>query len=111
MVHTFSSKHNWKTCKDYVCKKLGLPPRAQYGTSVETYVYRRADGTPYLRVQRTEDKQFPQSHWDGQKYVKGRPKGAKIPYRLDELSAASKDIPVFIVEGEKDADRLASLDL
>jgi putative DNA primase/helicase len=69
------------------------------------------DGTPYLRVQRTEDKQFPQSHWDGKKYVKGRLKGAKIPYRLDELSAASKDIPVFIVEGEKDADRLASLDL
>ena len=35
----------------------------------------------------------------------------KIPYRLPELLAAPNDTPVFICEGEKDANRLAGLGL
>ena len=35
----------------------------------------------------------------------------QVPYRLPELLAAPLDTPVYIVEGEKDADRLASLGL
>lgn len=84
-------------------KLAGVP-----GPEPTEYVYRLADGTPYLKVQRTGDKRFWQSHWTGSTWATGKPAGAKVPYRLPELLAAVHDT-VFVVEGEKDADRLASL--
>jgi P4 family phage/plasmid primase-like protien len=65
----------------------------------------------YLRVQRTADKQFPQAYWDGNGWKWGKPKGPKIPYMLPELIEAGPDEPVFICEGEKDADNVAKLGL
>ena len=47
------------------------------------FIYKQADGTPYLKVCKTADKQFPQFHLEGTKWVKGKPKGPKIPYRSD----------------------------
>jgi hypothetical protein len=35
----------------------------------------------------------------------------RLPYRLPQLRAAPADLLVFVVEGEKDANRLASLGL
>ncbi len=113
-------------CKDFVREKLGLPKwqpkqaddpfgrlraHASNGDGtrpryVASYIYKQADGTPYLRVSRTEPKGFPQSHWTGTGWASGKPKGPKIPYRLPELIAAASDV-VFVVEGEKDADALA----
>ena len=102
-------------CKDYVRSRLGLPqwePKARNPGAVRytaSYVYRQADGTPYLRVSRTEPKgPFPQSHWTGSTWQSGKPKGPKIPYRLPEL-VANPNAPVFVCEGEKDSDRLAAL--
>ncbi len=102
-------------CKDYVRSRLGLPqwePKARNPGDVRytaSYVYRQADGTPYLRVSRTEPKgPFPQSHWTGSTWQSGKPKGPKIPYRLPEL-LANLNAPVFVCEGEKDSDRLAAL--
>jgi hypothetical protein len=69
---------------------------------VASYIYKTADGKPYLRVQRTAAKKFWQQHLNGAGWEKGAPKGPRIPYRLPELLAADP-------EGEKDADRLASL--
>jgi hypothetical protein len=43
--------------------------------------------------------------------MKGKPSGPKIPYRLPELIGAAPNIPVFICEGEKDADNVAALGL
>ena len=87
---------------------------AQGGTKpryVASYIYKLADGTPYLRVSRTEPKgPFPQSHWVDGKWESGKPYGPKIPYRLPEM-LASGDAPVFICEGEKDADALQRLGL
>jgi putative DNA primase/helicase len=74
---------------------------------VAEFIYRQADGTPYLKVCKTTDKQFPQFHWDGKKWVKGKPKGPKIPYGLPELIAAPADSSVHFCEGEKDADNVA----
>jgi hypothetical protein len=50
-------------CKDYVRAKLGQPPWKPNGGSgrdpvIADYVYRTADGKPYLRVQRTASKKF-----------------------------------------------------
>lgn len=56
------------------------------------------------------DKNFKQFHWDGKAYVYGAPK-PKIPYWLPELIAASPETPVFICEGEKDADNVVGLGL
>jgi hypothetical protein len=74
----------------------------------DEYIYRQVDGTPYLKVCRTNDKGFFQLHWSGRGWSKGAPKGPKIPYRLPELLKAEHD-DVFIVEGEKDCNNLAML--
>jgi 5S rRNA maturation endonuclease (ribonuclease M5) len=106
-------------CRDYVRDKLGLAPfepKKKNGkgngaspTSAE-YVYRDARGEPYLLVKKYLDgkgkKQFWQMHWDGTQWLKGKPAGPKIPYRLPELLAAPTAV-VYFVEGEKDADNLA----
>jgi hypothetical protein len=121
VVHSFAGDDPI-VCKDYVREKLGLPqwqPGNGKGNGhdhdpvVASYVYRSADGKPYLRVQRTAAKRFwqQQSNGDGTGWQKGAPKGARIPYRLPELLAADPDTPIYFVEGEKDADRLASLGL
>jgi DNA polymerase bacteriophage-type len=81
------------------------------GSNSAVYIYRDANGVPYLRVIRTSTKQFPQSHWDSGRWLKGKPAGPKIPYRLPELIAAAPDIPVLICEGEKDANNVAALGL
>jgi hypothetical protein len=82
-----------------------------WGSNVAEYIYRAADGSPYLRVVRTSAKQFPQYHWNDSRWLLGKPAGPKIPYRLPELIAASAETPVFIAEGEKDANNVAALGL
>jgi hypothetical protein len=81
------------------------------GKVVAEYFYLDKDGENYLRVERTSDKQFPQSHWNGKEWKYGKPKGPKIPYNLSDLIAAEPDVPVYICEGEKDADNVAALGL
>jgi hypothetical protein len=120
VVHSFAGDHPLD-CKDYVREKLGRPwkPPAKHQNPMEQmraaahtpaktgraeYIYRQADGEPYLRVMRPG---FYQSHWTGVTWANGAPKGSKIPYRLPEIIAAQHD-DVLIVEGEKDADTLAA---
>jgi hypothetical protein len=83
----------------------------EWGRELTEYVYRDASGRPYLRVVRRSTKQFPQYHWENDCWVKGKPAGPRIPYRLPELLAASAIEPVFVCEGEKDADSVAELGL
>ena len=84
----------------------GEQPR---GRNVTAYIYHDAGGQPYLKIVRTSAKQFPQWHWEGGRWLTGKPKGPKIPYRLPELLAAAVATPIFITEGEKDADNVAAL--
>jgi DNA primase len=61
-------------------------------------------------VHRLADKSgFPQYHWDGEKWISGKPKGPKIPYLLPALIAATPTTPIYVVEGEKDCDALAKI--
>ena len=80
-----------------------------------TWIYRDASEKPYLKVDRIDEpngkKNYPQSHWDGERWVKGKPKGLKIPYRLPELLDGDSTEPVWITEGEKCADAVARLGL
>ena len=80
-------------------------PVAKAGSAPAEYIYKQANGTLYHRVVRPG---FYQSHWNGNEWVTGAPKGPKIPYRLAELLAAEHN-DVLIVEGEKDADNVAAL--
>jgi len=128
VVHSFSGDDPLAS-KDYVRDKLGIrwEPKQRgsssasivrmqdrvSGQSVERpqvaeYIYKMEDGTPYLRVKRTPDKQFYQSHWTGSSWMNGALMGPKIPYRLPEIREAEHET-VLIVEGEKDVDNLAAL--
>jgi hypothetical protein len=118
VVHSFASDDPI-ACKDHVRAKLGLHPflpkaaKVHWGEEVARYVYKLADETPYLLVKKfvTADgrKNFPQFRWQGDSWVKGKPDGPKVPYRLTDLIAAPPSAPVYIVEGEKDADNLLKL--
>lgn len=76
---------------------------------VATYDYREASGTVVFQVVRFEPKDFRQRRpkdgggWEWN--VKGCP---IVPYRLPELLKADAAAVVWIVEGERDVDNLAS---
>jgi hypothetical protein len=79
------------------------------------YDYRDEHGVILSRVKRTPDKRFSQLGPDGKggfHSATGCMTGVRrVPYRLPELLAADVNRAVFVVEGEKDADRLAALGL
>jgi DNA polymerase I-like protein with 3'-5' exonuclease and polymerase domains len=79
------------------------------GSPSETYIYKDARGAFYMKVVRTAAKTFPTYHWKGD-WVKGWPEKV-VPYRLPELLAAPPSEPVWIPEGEKDANNVAALGL
>jgi hypothetical protein len=119
VVHSFAGDDPI-ACRDHVRRKLGLPefdPKKKpnggtrpFSPTIAKYVYRLADGSPYLQVHRLADKSgFPQYHWDGEKWISGKPKGPKIPYMLPQLIAAAPTTPVYICEGEKDVDNLVKI--
>lgn len=90
---------------------VGRPSGAQ-GQSriVATYDYRDADGRLLYQVVRLDPKRFLQRKpneaggWEWN--LNGTP---RVLYRLPDLIAADLAEWVFVVEGEKDADRLASM--
>jgi putative DNA primase/helicase len=102
---------------NWVCLRLS-PARKKNGGGapwklISEHIYKDESDAPYLRVRKCIDdhgkKQYPQSRWDGAGWVKGKPDGSKIPYRLPQLIAAPAITLVYVVEGEKCADALARL--
>jgi hypothetical protein len=82
------------------------------------YLYRTADAEPWCRRIRfdhpSKKKEYRPLHWNGAEYVASEPPApaeGKPLYRLLELLAADPAALVWIVEGEKCADALASLGL
>lgn len=87
------------------------------GKVLAEYIYLDAEGENYHKIERTEHHQFPQFIWapigkdkDEMGWVPKQPK-VKIPYMLPELIAAKPETPVYVCEGEKDAETLAEWDL
>ena len=78
---------------------------------VAEYDYADETGTLIYQVQRREPKDFRQRRPDGKGGWKWNLQGVTpLPYRLPEvLDAIAQDYVIFIVEGEKDADRLAKV--
>ena len=80
-------------------------------TVAAAYDYCDEAGALVFQVLRYEPKTFRQRRPEGSGWS-WSVKGVRVlPYRLPELLAAPTDASVFIVEGEKDADRLAELGL
>ncbi|MGH6913106.1 MAG: AAA family ATPase, partial [Geminicoccales bacterium] len=78
---------------------------------VASYIYHDENGAPLFRVCRTAAKDFYQERADGNGgWISGRGcmKGVRrVPYRLPAVVAAVQaSAPVYIVEGEKDADAM-----
>ena len=100
-----------------LAKKLGIEFSASpTGTFAAAYDYRDQDGRLLFQVVRRRG--------PPKKFVQRRPDPAspgewvynlrgveQVPYRLPELITAPLDQWVFLVEGERDADRLAGLGL
>ncbi len=119
VTHSFAGD-DWKACRDHVRRKLGLSePKKQnktgsgVWTTLAEFVYLDEAGDEFLKVKKCRDpkgkRQFVQYHWEKNGWVKGKPKGPKVPYRLMSLKAAPKTATIFFVEGEKDADALAKI--
>ncbi|MGB9826369.1 MAG: AAA family ATPase, partial [Desulfofundulus sp.] len=89
------------------------PMKSQRGEIVATYDYRDEDGNLLFQVVRTEPKGFFQRRPDGKgSWVNRLDNVRLVPYRLPEvLEAVRRGLPVYVVEGEKDADNLARLGL
>ena len=104
-----------------VCKGIGLrlpdlfPPTNSTngcGRIVATYDYKDASGTLLFQVVRFDPKTFRQRRADGNGgWIWKLGRTPRMLYRLPELLAAGPDECVFVAEGEKDADRLASVGL
>lgn len=74
----------------------------------EYYYYESESGDPLFRVWRTPSKKFIQQRFDREtgSYRSGLGDVGPVLYRLPELLQAPPSEPVFVVEGEKDTDRL-----
>lgn len=111
---------------DLICRKAGYATKAQAMTWLQKndlappelknvrpkiscfYDYREELGKLLFQVLRYEPKAFKQRRPLENGKWEFKVKGTRlVPYRLPELLAAPLNIPVYIVEGEKDVDRLA----
>jgi hypothetical protein len=91
-----------------VAKQTDNKPK---GKIVATYDYKDADGTLLYQNVRYEPKDFRQRRLDGKgRLIWNLNDVRRVLYRWPEL-IAYPDATVFVTEGEKDADRVASLDL
>lgn len=107
-----------------ICDRMGLPvkdlfpPRAGHNGNgsarriVAEYSYVNAAGDLIYQTVRYSPKDFRQRRPDGKSgWIWNLDSVERVLYRLIELRESDPDEWVFIVEGEKDADRLASVGL
>ncbi|HYH85832.1 MAG TPA: AAA family ATPase [Pyrinomonadaceae bacterium] len=98
-----------------ICRAVGIGSqvyeRQGARRTIEAYDYRDEHGVLLYQALRYEPKGFSQRRPNGDGWVHKLDGVRRVPYRLPELLAADPEQLVFIVEGEKDADRLAALGL
>jgi hypothetical protein len=120
VVHSFAGD-DFAKCRDHVRDKLGIPheprpstpPLEQRGRIVATYAYHDEHGRLLYEVVRFDPKDFRQRRPDGRGgsiWKLGDVR--RVLYRLSELiEAISGEHTVFVVEGEKDVENLAKLNI
>lgn len=125
--YTHSHSHDdWKDCRDHVRSKLGLqrpdykkpamfiapkPKGERTGSKIVTarYVYLNEKGDEHHRVTRMEweggAKTFSQEHYEIDTWKSGEGELPSIPYNLPAI-IERHDEPIWLVEGEKNAEDL-----
>lgn len=94
-----------------IAAELGIASSKSRGVLVTAYDYRDEKGSLLFQVCRYEPKKFYQRRPDGKDgWVWNLGSVQRVLYRLPEL-LANPEATVYLVEGEKDADRLAQLSL
>lgn len=101
---------------EQVCDAIGIKTRDLYNKTdtpeerpriVHTYTYRDADGTPVYEKVRYQPKTFKQRRIVGGQHVWGLADTPRVLYNLDKFADwATTGKPLFVVEGERDADTL-----
>jgi AAA domain len=108
--HENSNTYAHKLVGDCKCGKRHDPSPAKQITAA--YDYCDENGELLYQVVRYEPKDFRQRRPDGKgDWIWNLEGVQRVLYRLPQLLSADKEAMVFIVEGEKDADCLASLGL
>ena len=103
---------DWLREQGFIADRPQEPERQGRRRIVGSYDYRDESGALVFQVVRFEPKDFRQRRPDGNGGWSWSVKGARpLLYRLFELRAKVAHNRVFIVEGEKDVDRLAALGL
>ncbi len=93
-------------------EKSSSASRRPHSEIAATYDYVDADGRLLYQVVRMDPKDFRQRRPDGRGGWSWKLGGVeRVLYRLPDILASDPDEPVFVVEGEKDADRLHNLGL
>lgn len=97
-------------CKDHVRSRLGLErwEAKSKRNIVATYDYKDRDGTLLYQVVRYDPKDFRQRRPDGAGGWIWKLEDRRVIYRWPEIDQWPDDT-VYLVEGEKDADRMLSL--
>ncbi|RLC30397.1 MAG: hypothetical protein DRH37_05445 [Deltaproteobacteria bacterium] len=92
--------------------ELGIEPPQQTQVAEKVYSYHDQDGRLLYQVVKRPGKKFSQRRpGEGGSWIWNLKGTDRVLYRLPELMAADPKAQVFIVEGEKDADRLHDLGL
>lgn len=98
--------------KDATNGVYAVPERRQGQREVAAYDYCDETGAPLYQAVRFEPKTFRQRRYTEDGTLAWGLDGARLVlYRLPELLAADPALTVFVVEGEKDADRLGAAGL
>lgn len=105
---------------DDILDKIGLAAKDLFADSgqkpsepITTYDYTDAGGKLLYQVVRFSGKDFKHRRPDGNGgWIWKMEDAERVPYRLPEIvKAVTGGLPVYVAEGEKDVDRLASLGL
>jgi len=114
VVHSFSPRDDWRSCRDHVREKLGLPSRNHDGgfpeTILATYDYTDATGKLLFQVVRMTPKKFRIRRPDGVGGWLWNLGGAnRVLYHLPAVrKAIEAGKQIYLCEGEKACDALVS---
>jgi len=114
VIHFYAKINSQDTRRDFseilkgIASDFNIPLETKKRRMVATYDYVDAGGQQLFQVCRFEPKDFSQRHKDGEKWVWNLKGIERVLYRLPEVLKAQE---VIIVEGERDADNLAAIDV
>jgi hypothetical protein len=99
---------DFATALEHLATEAGLSNGRETRRIAATYDYRDEDGSLLFQAVRYDPKDFSQRRPDGKGgWVWNLTGIRRVSYRLPDLLASPQNV-VYVVEGEKDADRLAS---